>query len=102
VADIYDYFFGDPTRLLVKRRAWEEELRRQAQMPDLVNDYIMVLGEAAQDGNLVLVQHVVSELRQLVKFGTDSKIFKRGAQAARDTASACGHWQVAEYLGCLV
>jgi hypothetical protein len=40
VADIRDYFFGDPTRMLVKLREREEELRRLARMPDLVNDYI--------------------------------------------------------------
>jgi hypothetical protein len=98
VADILDYFFGDPARMLVKRHAREEELRRLARMPHLVSDYGGVLAEAACVGDLLLVQQVVTELRQLVRFGADAEAVGRAIGAAAEVASSCGRQQVAQYL----
>jgi hypothetical protein len=99
VADILDYFFGDPTRMLVKQRALEEEMRRLARDPECVSDFIKLLHKAAVEGNMQLAQYVVTELRRLVEFGADAVEFRQAARSAADAASARGRRQVAEYLG---
>jgi hypothetical protein len=98
VEDVLDYYFGNPDRLLVKRRAWEAELRRQAHTPDLVPDLFKVLQEAATEGNLPLTEQVVRYLLQLVEFGADAEALRQAVRVATVAAHTAGHRAVVGYL----